>query len=127
MTVSTLPCTAELAFEEALDAMGGDGELLQEIVEIFLETGHEQLRQLETAAERGDMELLQNVAHSLKGSAASIGALGFAAVARDVECMARVGGRTHVQELLVHLREKYEELEAVCAEVDWDILPSLSY
>ena len=126
MTVSTLPGTAELAFEEALDAMGGDGDLLQEIVEIFLETCREQLRQLEMAIDRGDMDVLQNVAYGMKGSTACIGALGLASVAREGECTARDGDQNHARELVIHLREKYEEMAAICAEIDWDLLPSLS-
>ena len=127
MSVSTLPCTADLAFEEALDAMGGDGELLQEIVEIFLETGSDQFHQLEKSIAEGDLEMLETVAHGMKGSAASIGALGFSVVARELEFLARGGSVDGAPELMIRLREKYTLLEVACAEVDWESLPRLDY
>jgi HPt (histidine-containing phosphotransfer) domain-containing protein len=127
MSVATLPCTEELAFAEALDAMGGDGELLQEIVEIFLETGPEQFAELEASIAAQDLAAMQTVAHGLKGSAASIGALGFAAVARELEFLAKAGSGDSAAALLARMRAQFAELEEVCAGVDWEGLPRLDY
>lgn len=127
MTVLTLPCTDEFALGEALDAMGGDGELLQEVVEIFLETGLGRIGSLEQAVADGQLDHVQTVAHGMKGSAASIGALGFSAAARELESVAKAGDWDRTARLLDRLQEKFEDFRAACSDIDWESLPRLEY
>jgi HPt (histidine-containing phosphotransfer) domain-containing protein len=49
--------------------VGGDGELLKEIVELFLETAPPLLRGIQSAVGRGDGRGLKTAAHTMRGSA----------------------------------------------------------
>ena len=60
--------------EAALSRVGGDGELLHEIAQIFLEDYPRSLAELREAARLGDARGVERTAHGLKGSAANFGA-----------------------------------------------------
>lgn len=51
----------------ALEQMGGDEELMVELVELFLEDLPERLQEIEAALAAGDAEALSRAAHTLKG------------------------------------------------------------
>jgi HPt (histidine-containing phosphotransfer) domain-containing protein len=57
-----------------LQRVDGDEELLEKLLEIFLEHAPQQLQELGQALETGDAPGLQGQAYSLKGAAASISA-----------------------------------------------------
>jgi len=60
--------------EAALSRVGGDGELLHEIAQIFLQDYPRSLAELRDAAGRGDTHGVERTAHGLKGAAANFGA-----------------------------------------------------
>jgi HPt (histidine-containing phosphotransfer) domain-containing protein len=68
--------TPEPPFDEAAlrDRVEGDTELLQEIVELFLDDSPRQLAAVQAAAAAGDAQALMRVAHTLKGAASNFGA-----------------------------------------------------
>ena len=120
-----LPRTPEIDFEEALEQMGGDVELLHEVIEVFFETAPDLFREIDEALTAHDLPRLQLVAHGLKGSGASIGALGFSAVAGELEAHARDGDGAGAPDILVRLRGSLTQLAAACALVDWEMAISL--
>lgn len=62
-----VPVTMDL--NVALQRMDGDAELLQEIIDIFLDDHVGGLQELHAAAEARDSTRLQRAAHTLKGAA----------------------------------------------------------
>lgn len=120
-----LPRTSDIDFCEALDQMGGDGDLLKEVIDIFFETAPDQFQEMEDALDDEDMSRLQTVAHGLKGSAASIGAIGFSTIARELEAQARTGEGDNPRVILVRLRESLKELAAACSMIRWEDLAAL--
>ena len=58
----------------ALRWLGGDQGLLRELVGIFVDDGPKRLEALRAAMTAADVQQLEQVAHSLKGSAAILGA-----------------------------------------------------
>lgn len=88
----------------ALQQLGGDGDLLGELWDIFLDTAPQLFNQLSRALQEGDGKTAALKAHSLKGSSASIGARGMQAAAGEVEVAIRGGG-------LDGARRRLEELE----------------
>ena len=61
--------------EEFRTAMGDEGaEMVAELVQIFLEDTPQLLERLRNALAAGDLETAQQVAHTLKGTSASLGA-----------------------------------------------------
>ena len=58
-----------------LQRLGGD-KLLRQMIRLYLENSHERLAQIETGlADGGDLDQARRGAHSLKSSAANVGAV----------------------------------------------------
>jgi signal transduction histidine kinase/DNA-binding response OmpR family regulator/HPt (histidine-containing phosphotransfer) domain-containing protein len=74
---------------EALDRIGGDEQLLQELCEIFLEESPKLLQKLHQAVAAGDADAVMRAAHSLKGESSYLGAGGTSQAARQLEEMGR--------------------------------------
>jgi len=64
----------DLDREAALDRVGGDLELLQEVAALFLEEYPVLLSHIRQAIDAGDALALEHSAHSLKGSVGNFGA-----------------------------------------------------
>jgi len=88
---ATLAPGATLAFdpEEALERVGGDRELLHEILELFFEETPGLMEQIRGAFAAGDVKTLERAAHSLKGSVGAFGARAAGEAAQNLETAAR--------------------------------------
>jgi two-component system sensor histidine kinase/response regulator len=75
--------------DAAIDRLGGDLELYKDLAARFLDDTAGTRRTLETAYERRDAASLHRAAHSLKGLAASVGAVGVAGVLGELEALGR--------------------------------------
>ena len=84
---------AELMFDEtvALDQTGGDPELLQEVLGVFVDESAGWLRDLQDAASKKDPGRLRRAAHTIKGAASNCGAAQTAGAAAVVERLAAEG------------------------------------
>ncbi|MBN1614929.1 MAG: Hpt domain-containing protein [Deltaproteobacteria bacterium] len=71
---------AEIAEELSLE----EGDCL-EIMELFLETGMDDIRKLACAIERGDMKQAAMAAHAVKGASANLRLLDLSEMARQIE------------------------------------------
>ena len=68
-----------------LQRLGGD-KLLRQMIRLYLENCQERLAQIDAGlAEGGDLEETRRGAHSLKSSAANVGALRVSAAATELE------------------------------------------
>jgi two-component system, sensor histidine kinase and response regulator len=77
--------------EALVQQLGGDNELTEEILALFIEDCPSQLAAISSAIEQGDAKALTVHAHALKGAAGSVTAHGIAAVARELEMLGREG------------------------------------
>jgi len=114
--------TRVLDLNTTLDNLGGDPELLQEILEYFMEMAPQQMDQLQAAVESQDVEAVDLQAHSMKGGSANVGAVRLSAVARDLELLAKGGSLEGSVELYERMREEFVALEAVVPRIEWDSL-----
>ncbi len=80
-------------FDEAvlMEQVGGDAELMREIVDLFLADAPRLLDELRAAVAAGDAGLLKRAAHTIKGSASNFGAREVVEVAAALEAMGRDG------------------------------------
>jgi signal transduction histidine kinase/CheY-like chemotaxis protein len=78
------PCWSKT---EALDRLGGDEDLLQELCQIYLEESPKLLEKLRQAVADGDAETVRRVAHSIKGEVGYLGAEAASQAARQLENM----------------------------------------
>jgi CheY-like chemotaxis protein len=74
---------------EALERIGGDQQLLQDLCQIFLEESPKLMAKLREAIASGDCDGVMRAAHSLKGESSYLGAGGTSQAARQLEDMGR--------------------------------------
>jgi HPt (histidine-containing phosphotransfer) domain-containing protein len=82
---------AAFAEEAALESTGGDRDLLQELIGIFLTEAPGWMRDLEGALSRGDAAEVHRLAHTIKGAVDSCGAARAYDAAMLLERMGRGG------------------------------------
>jgi HPt (histidine-containing phosphotransfer) domain-containing protein len=99
----------------ALERVGGDEELLRELAVIFVDDYPRQMRLLEEAVAKQDLQTAEREAHGLKGAVANFGAPDTVEAARTLEFAAREGRRAELAPLLERVRE---ELARVRIELD---------
>lgn len=71
--------------DEALQRVGGDEDLLAELVSLFLDQCSETLRDLEDAIQASDLDRVRRRAHDLKGASANLAAAELTSAARVLE------------------------------------------
>ena len=120
MTQATLSQESVLDLSAAIDNLGGDVELLQEIVEMFVDVTADQLQSIGECIGARNVEQVAILAHGMKGSASNFCARDFVKIARDLEMLACSGRLEGAEELLASLNEAFDELREVIRAVCWE-------
>jgi PAS domain S-box-containing protein len=94
----------------ALSRVGGDAELLKEVVELFLDDYPSTFEKIKTAVASRDATALEQHAHSLKGSVSTFGANRAFEAAFELEKQGRSGDLTGAEDGLLHLEKTLEAL-----------------
>jgi HPt (histidine-containing phosphotransfer) domain-containing protein len=94
----------------ALDRVGGDEDLLKELVELFLVEYPQLLQQIEQGVNEANAGLVERSAHSLKGSLSTIGAEIAANSALALELMGRTRNLDGAGERLAELQSSVGRL-----------------
>ncbi|MBY0507797.1 MAG: Hpt domain-containing protein [Bryobacteraceae bacterium] len=102
----------------ALDRVGGDQELLEEVAQLFLEDYPNSIAEIEQALANGDPRGVERGAHSLKGAVSNFGADSVVETALALELAGRQGDLSTAPEQFIRLNERlsalHEELAAIC-------------
>jgi len=105
--------------DEALEMVGGDMELLQEVVAVFLEEDYpRQLAALKEGLAGDDAKTVGDAAHGIKGALASFGGRTGYQVALKLETMGRSGTLTGARELALRLESEVSRFAAFFAQVE---------
>ncbi|MCB1947776.1 Hpt domain-containing protein [Nitrosomonas sp.] len=99
----------QLASIRGLDPLNGN-ELVERILQVFLDTSVDLVRQIEQAEKSNDAESLYHAAHALKSSSANIGAENLAAIAKKLEHCGRSGEVAQIKQLLDALQQHYQRV-----------------
>jgi HPt (histidine-containing phosphotransfer) domain-containing protein len=104
-TQSHTPDSPALTFDEAaaLDALGGDRELLAIVARAFVDDAPKLLERLRGAIERRDAKEVQSTSHALKGSVRFFGTNPIYDVASSLETEARIGNLDRAQAAIAQL------------------------
>jgi len=97
--------------QSLMDRVGGNEEVLKNIVELFLEETPKQLKELDKYLSSGDFEAASNSAHSIKGSAGNFGATQMRESAYSLEKLCREKQADKVRATFVELKGCFEELK----------------
>ncbi len=102
-----------------LEDWGGES-LSKEIVRLFLENGPTRVEQIREAMDGEDLDVPERGAHSLKSSAANVGAQLLQKVAGELELAASDGDLKRVRDLVPNLEQAFaravQELEMIVKE-----------
>ncbi|MDP9386410.1 MAG: Hpt domain-containing protein [Actinomycetota bacterium] len=103
--------------EEALVSLRelGDGDLLGEVVSMFVEQADERLRTLEEAVREEEPDRLAREAHNLKGSSGVVGAARMVALCASLEVQGSSGRVAGAGEVVGRLREEFQLVRAALA------------
>jgi HPt (histidine-containing phosphotransfer) domain-containing protein len=109
MSASDSAAIIDTAIFTALqDSAGAD--FVIELVDTFLEEGPQMLQSLRSAYAAGDETAFKRAAHSLKSNGQTFGALGFAALARQLELEGLAGVQSRGEVALLTLERAYGEV-----------------
>lgn len=107
---------APVNWERALENADGSEELLVELVDVFLETYPEMMRQIRAAIDARDAPALRRTAHSLKGSTRIFAAEPATEAALQLENMGASGETAGAEAVWTTLGLEVERLKAALAE-----------
>ena len=97
--------------KKALEQVGGDRELLKEIIGIYCEEYPKQLLQIQQAIGKNDNATVGKVAHTVKGAVGNFGAKSAFEAALCLEKIGKSGEPSKALSAFGALKEKLEQLE----------------
>ena len=93
---------------ERLEKWGG-ARLSNEIIQLFLDNGPSRVEQIREAMNGEDLDVPERGAHSLKSSAANVGARHLQTIASELEAAASDGDLGRVRELVPDLEHAFAQ------------------
>jgi len=97
----------------SLKHLDNDAELLQEMIDLFIEDSPNRLSDLESALAADDLEALADAAHAIKGMAGHFFAVRLTALAVDLEQSARQANAADFEQMVKAVKAAVDELIAV--------------
>ena len=99
--------------------MDHDEDLIQDVVEAWFTQSPDQIVALGEAVKSKDAESINSLAHSMKGSAATIAAAAVAEAALQLETAGREGDMSCVEALYAAMETAFETLVSFLSQSDW--------
>jgi CheY-like chemotaxis protein len=97
-------------WRHALETVGGDQELLAELIQAFLGEQEAMWRLLEEALRQGDSRAFRRAAHSFRGSLLHLGAAEARTLAEQLELLGQAGDLERAGEKLAQFRDSLRRL-----------------
>lgn len=95
----------------ALERLGDDEELYQEIAALYCEDTPVQLKKLEEALQQQTMYEVERLSHSIKSASGNIGAITLSALALQIERQAHVGETENLATLIGELIDEFQKVK----------------
>jgi len=103
-------------FKEIGERIGLDEDEYIEMIELFVESGGEDLQKLEAAIKEADAEKAHEASHSIKGSSGSLMPDAIYEIAKSMDDILRIGKFDNVEEMLNKLKGEYETIKMAFLE-----------
>jgi HPt (histidine-containing phosphotransfer) domain-containing protein len=94
----------------ALERVGGDAELLQEVARLFIDDYPNSMKSIRAAIDAHDAKALERAAHNLKGAVANFGAQATVQAALRLEQIGRAGRVEGAEQAFATLAVALEQL-----------------
>jgi len=111
------PPTPVVSRDELLQRVDGDMELLEELVDLFLEDLPDRLQGLREALDQDDVPQVHELAHSIKGSVSCFAAAAAFEAASQLTDLARSGTRNGLKEAIDILEQEMTRLQPALQEI----------
>lgn len=108
----------------ALERVGGDEQLLQEVALLFLDDYPKVLEDIHTAIQAKNPQALERAAHTLKGSVANFGAEDVVEAAFVLESMGRSGDLAKAMECYLRLDTLLKRLRPDLVALSQEVVES---
>ena len=102
----------QASLDNLWNMVGGDNEVLAELINTFLNDAPRLLNNLRLAVANGDAATVRLNAHSLKANGADFGALSFSELCKQMELMGKLDQLDGAEPLLLQIEAEYEQVEA---------------
>jgi PAS domain S-box-containing protein len=106
-------------WQEIMDRMAGDEKLIEEIVEAWLVDNPSAVAALEEAVKTKDAKEISLLAHTIKGSAATISANGLAEAALPLEIAGKEGKLDNADILFMEVQKEFDKVQSFISQPDW--------
>ena len=90
----------------------GEPDVLIEVLKLFLDEAPPRIEKLRNAWAAGNIQEVQRMAHSLKGSAGNIGAGGLFEICKQLDTIGRAGVVLDADSLVKALGAEFDKVEA---------------
>ena len=97
-------------FEKSAQRLGLDIEEYVELIELFLETGTNDLNGLEDAGAAKDIQAVIERSHSLKGASGNLGLTEIFEKAKDIENRARNSSLEGLDDSVMEIKQYFNEI-----------------
>ena len=99
-------------FKTPAERLGLDEDEYIELVELFLETGGNDLKGLEEALSKNDATTAVERSHSIKGAAGNLGITDIYEKAKDIETQARENNLDGIENTVEEIKKYFENISA---------------
>lgn len=97
--------------DNLLEAVGGDGEFLAELLETYFEDTPQQFSAMHAALAAANSEDFRRAAHSVKSNSANFGAMGLSNKAKQLEDIGKEGQLEQAAAPLGEAEAEYEKVK----------------
>ncbi|MBL7197385.1 MAG: Hpt domain-containing protein [Candidatus Omnitrophica bacterium] len=97
--------------QKALEQVGGDREMLKEIINIYREEYPKQLQEIQEAIKKNNAATVDSVAHTIKGAVGNFGAKPAFEAALNLEKIGKSGNLSEALDAFNTLKAELELLE----------------
>lgn len=111
VTIRKEPARPAFDAADALERVDGDRELLEELLRLFADECTSSLEQMRTVWNARDKNTLIRLAHTMKGSAANVGANCISEAARELEMQVRSGNVEPAFQQIANLEREVARLK----------------
>jgi CheY-like chemotaxis protein/HPt (histidine-containing phosphotransfer) domain-containing protein len=108
----------EINFHLLLERIG-DESLIDEIIPVFLKDNAERMEMLSQAIAKNDSKEIKFYAHSVKGAAATIGAVKISELAKQLETAARDSQQADYKAVFDEICSRFNRLKTFLGRSDW--------
>ena len=103
--------------EDFMERVQGDKELFFELLDIFISDFHPKRKLLEEAITNKDQQVVEHIAHFLKGSCGNISAGPLRAIFHELEIKGKDNNLQGLENCLSEIDQRFEELMACIGEL----------